>query len=339
MTRPFSPHFKQALVWISILLGCFAIPSIGSAGATLDIDGDGTVDGGTDGLLVNRYLYGYRGAALIDGALATGCSRCTATEIETYLATLVDTGDQDTFTNSLGMTFVRIPAGTFMMGSPPDEPGRDEEETQHQVTLTQDFYMMTTEVTQDQWEAVMGSNPSYSDPCGGNCPVETVSWNEVQDFIAALNAVDGRTYRLPREAEWEYAARAGTTTAFYNGMITVSDYCAPLDPNLDQIGWYCGNDPSDGSTTSHPVAQKQPNAWGLYDIAGNVYEWCQDWYGNYPTGAVSDPTGPADGSYRVLRSGSYGSGARYCRSANRRNYSPSLHSRYYGFRLALSPGQ
>ena len=242
----------------------------------------------------------------------------------------------DTLTDNsgLGMTFVRIPAGTFTMGSPTDEPGRDSDETQHQVTLTQDFYMMTTEVTQTQWEAVMGSNPSYYDSCGGDCPVETVSWNDIQDFIAALNAMDGRIYRLPTEAEWEYAARAGTTTAFYNGRITETG-CTPLDPNLDAIGWYCGN----ADSTTHPVAQKQPNAWGLYDMSGNVYEWCQDWHGPYPTGAVMNPTGPADGSYRVLRGGGWRDFARNCRSADRNRFNPSDRHFNHGFRLAVSPSQ
>jgi len=241
----------------------------------------------------------------------------------------------DTFTNDLGMTFVRIPAGTFMMGSPEDELGAYSTEwPRHQVTLTNDFYMMTTEVTQAQWEAVMGSNPSYFDECGGNCPVEKVSWHDVQDFIAALNARDSRIYRLPTEAEWEYAARAGTTTAFYNGNIT-QESCDPIDPNLDAIGWYCGNS---GSTT-HAVAQKQPNAWGLYDMSGNVWEWCQDWHGAYPDNASVDPGGPSDASYRVIRGGSWYDLARYCRSASRLRSYPTGRSYDVGFRLALSPGR
>ena len=241
------------------------------------------------------------------------------------------------FTNSLGMEFVRIPAGTFMMGSPTDEPGRLSDETQHQVTLTRDYYMMTTEVTQAQWEDVMGGNPSFFSDCGGDCPVETVSWEDIQDFILALNASEGQTYRLPTEAEWEYAARAETTTAFYNGGITNTG-CTPLDPNLNQIGWYCGNDNVDGNSTTHPVAQKQPNDWGLYDMSGNVWEWCQDWYGSYLDGAVTDPTGSDTGSDRVLRGGSWYDNARDCRSAYRLSYTPSDPKNIFGFRLALSPG-
>jgi formylglycine-generating enzyme required for sulfatase activity len=258
-------------------------------------------------------------------------------EVFTYEIDRRDEG-LDSFTNSLGMTFVRIPAGTFTMGSPTDEPGRGGDETQHQVTLTRDYYIMTTEVTQAQWEAVMGSNPSHFDTCGGDCPVESVSWNDIQDFIAAFNAMEGKAYRLPTEAEWEHAARAGTATAFYNGGITNSA-CTPLDPNLDQIGWYCGNSGVDGIATYHPVAQKQPNAFGLYDMSGNVWEWCQDWYGSYPDGAVTDPTDPETGADRVLRGGSWLNNARNCRSAVRSGISPSYRSNYAGFRLALSPGR
>ena len=233
------------------------------------------------------------------------------------------------------MVFVPIQPGTFMMGSPSSESGRDSDETQHEVTLTQGFYMQTTEVTQGQWKAVMGSNPSYFPNCGDNCPVEKVSWNDVQSFITKMNERGEGTYRLPTEAEWEYCARAGTITAFYNGGI--SETGCNLDPNLNQIGWYCGN----ASSKTHPVAQKQPNAWGLYDMSGNVWEWCQDWYGSYPTSSVTDPTGPTSGSSRVLRGGYWYNYARYCRSANRRYNSPGGTDYDLGFRLVfgLPPGR
>ncbi len=244
-------------------------------------------------------------------------------------------------TNSLGMTFRRIPAGTFMMGSPSTEPGRDSDEIQHQVTLTSDFYMQTTEVTQKQWRDVMGTSPSYFSACGDNCPVEYVSWNDVQTFITAMNARGEGTYRLPTEAEWEYAARGGSTTAFYNGAITYTG-STPLDPNLDAIGWYYGNSavsytPNYSGKGTHPVAQKQPNAYGLYDMSGNVWEWCQDWYGTYPTTAVTNPVGPSTGSARVLRGGSWLNYARLCRSAYRYDNTPSGRDIHLGFRLLLSP--
>jgi len=237
------------------------------------------------------------------------------------------------FTNALGMTFVLIPGGTFSMGSPEDEPARDADENQHQVTLTQSFYLQTTEVTQGQWRAVMRSNPSYFSNCGNNCPVETVSWNDVQSFIAVMNRRGEGTYGLPTEAEWEYAARAGSNSAFYNGGITYIDDCAPVDPNLNLIGWYCGN----SHDKTHPVAQKQPNAWGLYDMIGNVWEWCADWYGTYPSKSVTDPTGPSSGPNHVVRGGGWYYSAQRCRSANRYMRSPGDRNVNYGFRLVKMP--
>ncbi len=247
----------------------------------------------------------------------------------------------NTIPNSLGMTFVRIPAGTFIMGSPTTELGRDSDEIQHQVTLTSDFYMQTTEVTQKQWRDVMGTSPSYFSACGDNCPVEKVSWYDVQTFITALNARGEGTYWLPTDAQWEYAARAGSTTAFYNGPITNTG-TTPLDPNLDAIGWYGGNSavtymPNYYGQGTHPVAQKQPNAYGLYDMSGNVGEWCQDWYQNYSTASVTNPTGPSTGTYRVLRGRAWTSYAADCRSAFRSEGSPSNRRNNIGFRLVLSP--
>ena len=243
-----------------------------------------------------------------------------------------DGGTPSTYTNSLGQTFALIPAGTFTMGSPSDELGRYSDETQHEVTLTQPFYMQTTEVTQAQWESVMGSNPSYFDGCP-TCPVEMVSWDDVQKFIVKMNARGEGTYSLPTEAQWEYAARAGSTTAFYNGGITVTD-CG-YDPNLNAIGWYCYN----ADSKPLPVAGKTPNAYGLYDMSGNVWEWCHDWFGTYPSSAVTDPVGPTSGSLRVYRGGCWYGFARYCRSALRYGDEPGIRSRYFGFRLAFSPGQ
>jgi len=138
-------------------------------------------------------------------------------------------------------------------------------------------------------------------------------------------------YRLPTEAEWEYAARAGTTTAFYNGGITNSGYNCNSDPNLDKIGWYCGN----ASNKTHAVKGKDANSWGLYDMSGNVYEWAWDWFGNY-NGDATDPVGLSSGSYRVLRGGIWSNYARYCRSADRNNFSPGYRFNYIGFRLLRS---
>ena len=240
-----------------------------------------------------------------------------------------------TYTNSLGQTFILLPAGTFTMGSPSSEPGSDDgERPQHQVTLTQSFYMQQTEVTQAQWEAVMGSNPSGFSGCA-TCPVEQVSWDDAQDYIVQMNLRGEGTYDLPTEAQWEYAYRAGSTTAFYNGAITETG--SGYDPNLDAIGWYTYN--SDSET--HPVAQKTPNAWGLYDMSGNVWEWCQDWFSEsyYDSSPPTDPAGPSSGSYRVIRGGSWYFGSQGCRAANRDAVSPGNRVNDIGFRLVLSPGQ
>ena len=276
-------------------------------------------------------------SSVLAGASYTVAVKVVAGGITDDLYVQLHVEDHGTYTNSLGMTFNLIPAGTFMMGSPEDELGRASGEIQHQVTITHSFYMQTTEVTQGQWAAVMGSNPSYYSQCGDNCPVEYVSWYDVQDFIAALNSRGEGTYRLPTEAEWEYAARAGSTTAFANGDITVTHYgffrCGH-DPNLDAIGWYCGNS---GPGGKRPVAQKLPNAWGLYDMHGNVWEWVQDWYGSYPTTGITDPTGPETGSTGVIRGGYWGNPAWTCRSACRGNNMPNARINLIGFRLLRQP--
>jgi len=243
-----------------------------------------------------------------------------------------------TYTNSLGQTFVLLPAGTFTMGSPLDEPGKDslDENPQHQVTLTQSFYMQQTEVTQAQWEAVMGSNPSYFSGCP-SCPVEQVSWNDVQVYITQMNLMGEGTYSLATEAQWEYAIRAGSTTAFYNGEITsYSDmYECNYDGYLAAIGWYCDN----SENQTQPVARKTPNAWGLYDMSGNVTEWVQDWYDGsyYDASPSNDPTGPSSGSFRVARGGDWYSEARECRSAYRGLYDPDFSDLTLGFRLTRKP--
>ena len=234
--------------------------------------------------------------------------------------------------NSLGMEFVLIKPGKFMMGSPEDEPGRYSGERLHAVNLTIPYYMQTTEVTQAQWKAVMGQNPSSQKRCGDNCPVEQISWEDTQQFIQKLNQKEGTNkYRLPSEAEWEYACRAGSTTAFPNGGITMLE--CERDNNLDSIGWYCGN----SNNMIQPVARKKPSAWGLYDMHGNVQEWCQDWFGVYPFDEVTNPKGPPSGSYRVMRGGVWYSPARDCRSASRFGSPPHYRFRHIGFRLCRSP--
>jgi formylglycine-generating enzyme required for sulfatase activity len=222
-----------------------------------------------------------------------------------------------TWRNSIGMDFVLIPAGTFLMGS---NDGSNDEKPVHEVRLSKSFYLGKYEVTQGQWQAIMGTNPSNFKG-DANLPVENVSWNEMQEFIRKLNAKEGDTkYRLPTEAEWEYAARAGTTTAYSFGN------------DERQLGEYAWYSPNSGNKT-HPVGQKKPNAWGLYDMHGNVWEWVQDWYGPYTAGSAVDPAGPASGSFRVHRGGGWTLVAWFCRPAYRNNGAPGGRGSHLGFRL------
>jgi formylglycine-generating enzyme required for sulfatase activity len=220
-------------------------------------------------------------------------------------------------TNSIGMEFVLIPAGTFLMGS---NDGEIEEQTVHQVAISQPFYLGMYPVTQGQWEQVMRTKPSEFTG-DGNRPVETVSWDDAQKFIQLLNAKEGGAlYRLPTEAEWEYACRAGSTTAYSFGD----------DPSqLDAYGWYYRN----AGGTTHPVGQRKPNDWGLYDMHGNVWEWVQDWYEAYTPEPVTDPHGPSWGSSQVIRGGSWGHDAESCRSAYRSDVAPGYRHLSLGFRL------
>lgn len=219
------------------------------------------------------------------------------------------------------LPMVWIAPGTFWM-SATHGAGDDTE-----VTLTRGYWLAQTETTQSQWQAVMEDNPLPFFMRGSDRPVETVAWDMVMIFCRKLGEREqaagripaGYSYALPTEAQWEYACRAGTTGKFAG--------------EIDALGWYDGN--SDGKT--HPVAQKLPNAWGLYDMHGNVQEWCADWFGAYPGGRASDPTGPALGQYRVFRGGSWTSAAGMCRSANRLFILPVASNRSLGFRLALAP--
>lgn len=222
--------------------------------------------------------------------------------------------------NGVSFKMVAVEGGTFTMGAT-SEQGSDaysDESPTHSVTLS-DFAIGETEVTKELWKAVMGSNPSYFS--GTNLPVEKVSWNDCQTFISKLNNLTGKNFRLPTEAEWEYAARGGNKSKGYKyaGSHTLGD-----------VAWYYGN--SSGMT--HPVKQKLPNELGLYDMSGNVYEWCQDWYGSYSSSAQTNPTGSTSGSYRVLRGGSW-LDTRYCRVSNRGNTTPTNTYNFLGLRLAL----
>ena len=225
------------------------------------------------------------------------------------------------YTNSIGMKFVLIPHGTFEMGS---NNGPDNEKPMHRVTLSQPFYLGKYEVTQAQWQAVMGKNPSENtgDP---SLPVEKVSWNDVQDFIKKLNAKEGgNAYRLPTEAEWEYAARAGTTTVYSFGD----------DPGLlKEYGWY---DDNSGRKT-HPIGRLKANPWGLYDMHGNVLEWVADWYVSYLPDHQTDPKSSPNGSSRVVRGGSFGDSPELLRSTRRAGVGPVGRYWIIGFRCVRVP--
>ena len=236
-------------------------------------------------------------------------------------------------TNSIGMKLVLISKGTFMMGSPESEEGRRENESQHEVTISNDYYIGAYEVTQTQYQTVTGNNPScYQGALVGNqnadLPVENVSLDDAVEFCKKLSELPeekkaGRVYRLPTEAQWEYACRAGSKTIY-----SFDDE----EGLLPEYGWFKRN----SSQRTHTVGLLEPNAWGLYDMHGNVWEWCSDWYGEYPKGAVSDPTGPTMGTDRVNRGGCWLYLAANCRSASRNWAKSSYQDGLLGFRVALS---
>jgi len=238
-------------------------------------------------------------------------------------------------TNSIGMKLVLIPKGTFMMGSPESEV-RIADAIQHEVTISKDYYLGVYEVTQAQYEKMMGKNPSRFQgdnlrEDSANHPVEQVSWEDAIEFCKKLSDLPeekkaGRVYRLPTEAEWEYACRAGSKTAYSFGESAKS---------LSEYAWSGEN----ANSQTHPVQEKKPNAWGLYDMHGNVSEWCSDWYGEYNKAAVSDPTGPKVGSLRVFRGGGWRFEAAVCRSAVRCGMSRSGYANINGLRVALSSSE
>ena len=223
----------------------------------------------------------------------------------------------------VGMEFVFVKGGCFDMGDTFGD-GYSDEKPVHTVCVS-DFYMGKYEVTQGQWKAIMGNNPSYFKNCGDNCPVENVSWYEVQEFIERLNSKSGKKYRLPTEAEWEYAACSGGKREKYAGT----------NDNPDDYAWH---DSNSGKKT-HPVGQKRPNGLGLYDMTGNVWEWCSDWCGEdyYASSPKDNPQGPSSGSYRVLRGGSWFYSPRVIRASNRGIDFPSFRLIYNGFRLLRTP--
>jgi formylglycine-generating enzyme required for sulfatase activity len=221
-----------------------------------------------------------------------------------------------------GIDMIWCPPGTFLMGSPAAEEGREDNESQHRVTLTKGFWLAQTECTQSQWKAVMGTSPSKFE--GPRLPVEQVTWEDAMEWCGKMNAsaqdlLVGWTWTLPTEAQWEYACRAGLTGPY-------------AGTSLDGLGWYSSN----SGDRAHPVGSKKANPWGFYDMHGNVFEWCLDYYDDYPSGTVTDPSGATTGSGRVLRGGWWGHSARLCRSAYRNRNAPGYRYSSVGFRPAVS---
>ena len=229
--------------------------------------------------------------------------------------------------NGLNIEMIAVQGGTFMMGCTAEQGNDcfDNEKPAHRVTVS-DYYIGKYEVTQAQWTAVMGNNPSHIK--GDNLPVDLVSWDDVKEFIFKLNNMTGKQYRLPTEAEWEYAARGGNKSQGYK-------YSG--NNNADYVAWFSGNSGmGKRGRTIHAVGTKSPNELDIYDMSGNVHEWCSDWYGNYSSNTQPDPKDDSTGSYRVLRGGSWYYDARYARVSYRYYYAPGSWSNDVGFRLALS---
>ena len=237
----------------------------------------------------------------------------------------------DPVINSVGMMLLPIPAGEFQMGSPDSDRDADpDEKPQHLVKITKPFYLGVYEVTQGQYEKVMGSRPwqgyQYVKEAS-DYPAVHVIHDDAVEFCRKLSKREGVEYRLPTEAEWEYACRAGTTT----------DYSFGNDASrLGQYAWYQKNTWGADEKYAHRVGRKLPNPWGLYDIHGNVWEWCQTWYSDYPNGVLIDPTGPSSGSSRVSRGGCWNYDSSICRSAFRLKFTPDDRGSYLGFRVLRS---
>lgn len=241
-----------------------------------------------------------------------GTVKCVATKASYSNGTLT--------VNGIKYNMVLVDGGTFRMGATSEQGSEiSDEKPVHSVTLS-GYYIGKTEVTQALWQAVMGSNPSYFE--GDDLPVEQVSWDDCQEFIRKLNSLTGQNFRLPTEAEWEFACRGGNNSRGYK--YSGSNY-------IDNVAWYDGN----SGKKTHPVATKSPNELGIYDMSGNVFEWCSDWKGDYSSGAQTNPKGPYDGSRRVFRGGCWVNAARLCRSSYRFNDSPSNRIFILGLRLAL----
>ena len=328
-------HNHQSFLLRLALVMLFALTA--NAMAASDIRGDVDDDGSVNIADVT---------AIIDYLLATGISINEANAdvdrdsnvnisdvtmlIDYILGAITFPPDEEEF-NVNGITFTMMPVegGTYMMGATAEQgsDGNEREKPVHQVTL-ETYFIGQTEVTQALWVSVMGSNPSHF--VGEHKPVENVSWEDCQQFISALNTLTGRNFRLPSEAEWEFAARGGNESLGYK-------YAG--GNNINNVAWYSGNDSwqtrGTGAYGTHAVATRMPNELMLFDMSGNVHEWCQDWFGNYSSESQTNPSGPTVGTSRVYRGGSWYFDEWFCRVSFRNGVSPDYHSYGIGLRLAL----
>ena len=289
-----------------------------------DVNGDGNVNITDVTDLIDYLLSGNTSAVNLVAADVNGDNNVNITDVTDLIDYLLSGAwlDETIITvNGVSFKMIYVEAGTFTMGATPEQgPAYDQEKPAHPVALSS-YWIGQTEVTQALWKAVMGSNPSHFNT-NLQCPVEVVSWDNCQTFISRLNQLTGMKFRIPTEAEWEYAARGGKNSRGYK-------YAG--SNTLDNVAWY--NENADDMT--HPVAQKAPNELGLYDMSGNVWEWCQDWFGSYSGEAQINPTGPASGTERVMRGGSWNAPFGGCRLSVREEFEPSLASNFFGLRLAL----
>ena len=284
-----------------------------------DINGDGAINVTDVTALINRIL---GTASYADGVCdVDGNGTVNVSDVTSLVNIILGGGTKSYKVGGVTFEMVSVDGGTFTMGGTSEQGSDvwDDEKPPHQVTLSS-YSIGKTEVTQALWKAVMGSNPSYSK--GDNLPVEQVSWDDCQTFISKLNALTGQKFRLPTEAEWEYAARGGNKSRGYkySGSNTIGD-----------VAWYDGN----SGDKTHPVGTKAPNELGIYDMSGNVWEWCSDWFDNYSSASQTNPKGPTSGANRVDRGGSWISSARYCRVSARDYFSTVSLGSNLGLRLAL----
>ena len=315
---------KLITLFFVLCVGAFSTSATAGVG---DVNADGTVNVSDVTALVNQIIGS--GSYSAQACDMNGDGEVNVSDVTALVNLIINGGGESedsnqTFTvNGVSFDMIAVEGGTFTMGATAEQASDaySDEKPTHQVTLSS-YYIGKTEVTQELWQAVMGSNPSGFS--GANLPVEKVSWEDCQIFIAILNELTGKYFRLPTEAEWEYAARGGSKSQGYkySGSNTVDD-----------VAWY----PSNSSSKTHPVATKAPNELGIYDMSGNVLEWCSDWYSSsyYSSSSQYNPTGPASGSRRVYRGGSWGSSARLCRISYRDYNGPSYRFYNLGLRLAL----